>query len=89
MTKKIILTAALLIAGTALVLDSCAPTKAISEKTGAQLWGENCNRCHSAPTAEQYSNEHWEVIGLHMKSRANITDDEMNKIVAYLQGVGM
>lgn len=85
--KKIITIAIIItIASSGLFLNGCAPTKAITEKTGAQLWGENCNRCHSAPTADQYSKEHWEVIGEHMKSRANVTDEEMKKITTFLKG---
>ena len=69
-----------------LLLNSCAPTKAIQEKSGAQLWGENCNRCHNAPSMDQYSKEHWEIIGTHMKTKAMLTDEETNKIVAFLKG---
>jgi len=34
------------------------------------------------------SKEQWEVIGTHMRVRANVTEDEANKIVAFLQGSG-
>jgi cytochrome c1 len=84
--KKIIIVLALIISATAMMISSCAPTKAISEKSGAQLWGENCNRCHNAPSQEQYSKDQWPLIGAHMKLKAGITNDEMNKIVAFLQG---
>jgi nitrate/TMAO reductase-like tetraheme cytochrome c subunit len=84
--KKIILLIAIFISASAMLLISCAPTKEISEKSGAQLWGENCNRCHNAPSQDQYSKEQWSVIGNHMKLKAGITYDEMTKIVAYLKG---
>jgi cytochrome c1 len=83
--KKIIILLAFLISGSAILLNSCAPTKAISEKSGAQLWGENCNRCHNAPSMDQYGKDQWSVIGNHMKLKAGLTDAEVNKIVAYLQ----
>lgn len=69
-----------------LLINGCAPTKAISEKSGAQLWGENCNRCHNAPSMDQYTAEHWDIIGSHMKIRANVTDNEIKKIIEFLQG---
>lgn len=84
--KKIIILIAFIISGSVILFDSCAPTKEIAEKSGAQLWGENCNRCHTAPTQEQYSKDQWGIIGNHMKLKAGITHDEMTKIVAYLKG---
>jgi len=66
--------------------NSCAPTSMISEKSGAQLWGENCSRCHNPPTMDQYSAEQWTIITDHMRVRANITSDEMTKIKSFLQG---
>jgi cytochrome c1 len=50
-----------------------------------QLWGENCIRCHNAPSSGDYSNAQWETIGMHMKLRANLTDVETNKIVEFLK----
>ncbi len=83
--KKIIILITILISGSAMFLNSCAPTKEIAEKSGAQLWGENCNRCHSAPSQDQYSKDQWGIIGTHMKMKAGITDDEATKIVAFLR----
>ena len=83
--KKIFILLVFIISGTAFLLSSCAPTKEIAAKSGAQLWGENCNRCHNAPSMDQYSKEQWTVIGVHMKLKASLTDEEMKKIVVYLQ----
>ena len=84
--KKTITLIALIISGSVLLLDSCAPTKEIAEKSGAQLWGENCNRCHNAPSQDQYSKEQWGIIGNHMKLKAGLTNDEVSKIVTFLKG---
>ncbi len=69
----------------AVIINSCAPTSKITDKSGAQLWGENCMRCHNAPSPADYSDTQWETIGMHMKLRANISDVEREKIVAFLQ----
>lgn len=66
-------------------INSCAPTSKITDKSGAQLWGENCVRCHNTPSPADYSDAQWETIGMHMKLRANITKVEHEKIVAFLQ----
>ena len=85
--KKIIIILFAIISSGMILLDGCVSTK-IANKSGVQLWGENCGRCHNAPTMDQYSAAHWDVIGTHMKLKAGITDEEVTKIVAYLQGVG-
>ena len=68
---------------------SCTVTEkipsSIKEKSGAQLWGENCVRCHNAPGPGQFSDPAWDVIGLHMRTRANLTATETDKIIAFLQ----
>jgi nitrate/TMAO reductase-like tetraheme cytochrome c subunit len=83
--KKIILLISI-ISGSSLLLDSCAPTKEVAEKSGAQLWGENCNRCHNAPSQDQYSKDQWTIIGSHMKLKAGLTNTEVTKIISFLKG---
>ncbi len=69
-------------------LYSCEAQKAAaSQKTGAQLWGENCIRCHNIPSPGDYNDVDWETIGLHMRIRANLTEDEIDKIVEFMKTV--
>lgn len=72
-------------AGSTIIINGCVVTANIAAKSGSRLWGENCIRCHNAPSSVDYSGSQWEVIGTHMKLRANLTDDETKKIVAYLK----
>lgn len=55
------------------------------EKSGAQLWGEACNRCHLAPSPADYNDTDWETISLHMRIRANLTENEITKIEEFLK----
>ena len=64
---------------------SCSVSKEVAAKSGSQLWSENCGRCHNAPGASNYSSEHWDVIGTHMRMRAHVTAEETRKIVEFLQ----
>jgi hypothetical protein len=66
-------------------IESCAVSEKISSKSGAQLWGENCQRCHNTPPPNTFSPEQWETIGMHMQSRALLTDKERDKIVGFLK----
>ena len=69
-----------------LLLNGCAASQEATNKTGAQLWGEHCMRCHDAPSPADYSDAQWDAVGLHMKVRANnFTDAEMTKIVDFLK----
>lgn len=66
-------------------IESCTSTKeVITNKSGAQLWGENCLRCHNSPSPADFNDEQWKTIGLHMQVRANITNEEVKKIVEFL-----
>ncbi len=68
------------------IINSCATQREITaQKTGAQLWGENCIRCHNTPSPAEYNDVDWETTGLHMRIRANITDEEITKIIEFLK----
>jgi cytochrome c553 len=80
---------ALLVMGLGLLITlafiGCKATQQVSAKTGAQLWAENCQRCHNTPSPSTFSPEQWETVGMHMQTRALITDDEKAKIVNFLK----
>ena len=54
-------------------------------KSGAQLWAENCNRCHNIRSPSNYSPAQWEVVMTHMRVRANLTPEEHKKILEFLK----
>ena len=68
-----------------IILNSCAVSQKVSAKSGAQLWAENCQRCHNIPSPSTFSAEKWETIGMHMQSRALLTNTERDKIVEFLK----
>ncbi|TVZ28738.1 hypothetical protein JM83_3887 [Gillisia sp. Hel_I_86] len=55
------------------------------EKSGAQMWGEACNRCHLAPSPADYNDTDWSTISLHMRVRANLTEKEITSIETFLK----
>lgn len=59
-----------------------------TQKTGTQLWAQNCTRCHNARPSNQYSSQQWELIVHHMRLRANLTGVEQRKITEFLQSGG-
>ncbi len=84
--KKILILGILsiLIFAIVIIQQGCAIEK-ITDRGGAQLWSENCIRCHSTPPPNVYSNEQWEVISTHMRVRASLTDDESKKIIEFIK----
>ncbi|RMI03515.1 MAG: cytochrome c [Calditrichaeota bacterium] len=83
--KPAVMIAALvmLVLGSALV--GCASSTPISEKPGALLWGDNCGHCHNIRPPSGLTDAQWEVAVLHMRTRANLTADEAEKIVEFLK----
>jgi len=69
----------------AVILNSCMESKMVAAKSGAQLWAENCQRCHNTPSPSTFSHEEWVTVGMHMQTRAQLTAMEREKIVAFLQ----
>lgn len=67
------------------ILNGCAASQKVAAKSGAQLWAENCQRCHNTPSPSSFSAEQWETIGMHMQSRALLTDKERDKIIEFLK----
>jgi len=80
----LILTASL-IAVVIMAMPSCKASQAVASKSGAQLWAENCQRCHNTPSPSTFSPEKWETVGMHMQTRALLTDNERDKIVEFLK----
>jgi len=72
---------------TALTLESCSTEQvaAYKNRSGAQLWSENCLRCHNIPSPASYNDTDWRTIGLHMKIRANLTEDQAKKIFNFIR----
>src|SRR5438067_6303099 len=64
---------------------SAGTTPSAAEKSGAQLWAENCVRCHNIRSPSNYSPAQWEVVMMHMRVRANLTPQAHKKILEFLK----
>jgi cytochrome c5 len=52
---------------------------------GADLWAQNCVRCHNSRSPNTYDDAQWEVITMHMRVRANLTAPDTREILAFLK----
>jgi len=84
-TKRSILILISMLMVTFFFISACSSQSPAQEKAGAQLWGENCVRCHNAPSPSAFNDYQWETIAMHMKVRANLNSAEVVKIVDFLQ----
>jgi len=67
-------------------LNGCISSQQPSaNKSGAQLWGENCIRCHNAPSPETFSDPQWDMAISHMRVRATLTKEETTKVLEFLK----
>jgi nitrate/TMAO reductase-like tetraheme cytochrome c subunit len=94
---KIVLGGLVLWSGVGLFLAACstAPTKPAKHmhsasatsagKGAAQLWAENCVRCHNVRSPSIYSDAEWDVAMHHMRIRANLTAEDSTKILEFLK----
>ena len=82
--NTIIIILAFMVLVSPLLIESCVSTK-IANKSGTELWSENCQRCHNAPPISAFTSMQWEVINTHMKQRAMLTDVEYKKVLNFLQ----
>ena len=55
------------------------------DKSGAQLWADNCSRCHNIRSPSEFSPRQWEAIVHHMRLRADLTGEEQRKITEFLK----
>ncbi len=51
---------------------------------GKMLYENNCAKCHQLYDAKSFSKEQWTPIMLKMQKKAKISDEEREKIYAYL-----
>lgn len=56
------------------------------QKSGAQIWAENCIRCHTPRPAAQYSPQQWDLITTHMRLRCNLNGEEQRAVYRFMAG---
>ena len=60
-------------------------TEPVAAKGRAQLWAENCIRCHNARSPAYYSGREWDVAMHHMRVRCYLTAKEARAITQFIQ----
>lgn len=53
-------------------------------ESGAQLWVDNCARCHNYRSPTEFTPNQWKTIMLHMRFQAGLTCEEAKEVLDYL-----
>ena len=56
---------------------------------GAEVWSNNCVRCHNARPSTERTDAQWTVIVNHMRARANLTRAQARMVTAFLQATNL
>ena len=65
--------------------DNSSGAQLASGKGGAELWSENCSRCHNLRAPDYYTPGRWAVVTQHMRVRGYLTGEETRQVTAFLQ----
>ena len=57
----------------------------VLQKSGAQIWAENCIRCHNTASPATFSDTQWDVAVRHMELKAQLSKVEAQKVLEFLQ----
>ena len=71
----------------AVVAEEASSKIAITAETlaeGKSLYGMNCAKCHELFDPKSFNAEEWKPIVLRMQPKARISDEQREKIYAYL-----
>ncbi len=85
--SRLILCSSILVVSSSAYAELERKSKASSsvEVSGAQLWADNCGACHNLRNPAGYSDAQWAVAVQHMRIRANLTAEEAQAILKFLQ----
>lgn len=61
-------------------------TDGYGQRSGVEIWSQNCGRCHLPQPAHRYTADQWESIIYHMKLTARLTDAETEAVLGFLKG---
>lgn len=56
---------------------------------GAQVYAQNCSRCHNARSGTERSDGDWVPIIAHMRARANLSKSQAEAVLAFLQATNL
>ncbi len=53
--------------------------------SGAEIWANNCSRCHNFRDPSSLSDAQWDVAMMHMRVRAKLNGADAKAVLKFLQ----
>jgi mono/diheme cytochrome c family protein len=57
----------------------------VNELNGAELWAQNCGRCHNFRAPQEYNGVQWDIIVAHMRQIAGLPGAQARAISKFLR----
>jgi len=67
-----------------ILLSSAVATAAAPSPNGAEVFNNNCARCHNARSIDEFSLAEWAVIMPHMREKAHLTGRETESVLEFI-----
>jgi hypothetical protein len=61
------------------------PVLATASPDAAEVWAQNCGRCHNLRPPDEFSYDQWEIIVAHMRVRATLPAEKTRVILEFLK----
>src|SRR5512134_1395727 len=62
-----------------------SPTESVAQRSGVEIWGAVCGRCHLIQPPDRYTAKDWDAIATHMTVTARLTTAQGEAILAFLR----
>lgn len=62
-----------------------SPPEAVAQRTGVQIWGAVCGRCHMLQPPSRYTANQWQSVGTHMVITARLTTAQAEAVMDFLK----
>jgi hypothetical protein len=82
---KCLLIAGVLVTSSTVLADEEDMHREANARIGAQVWLNNCARCHNLRRTDEFNDQQWITIVTHMRIRAGLTGQEARDLLHYLQ----
>lgn len=76
---------AALLVGVLAIATLLSPTESVAQRSGPEIWGAVCGRCHLIQPPNRYTAKDWESIGIHMTVTARLTTAQAEAVLAFLR----
>ena len=62
-----------------------SPTESVAQRSGVEIWGAVCGRCHLIQPPDRYTAKDWDAITIHMTVTARLTTAQGEAVLAFLR----